>query len=74
MKPRLLFYCQHSLGLGHFVRSLALVEALATRFDVVFFNGGPVPMAMDLPSAVRFVHLPPLRMEEDGGLSGARRG
>jgi predicted glycosyltransferase len=71
MTPRLLFYCQHSLGLGHFVRSLALAEALAERFDVVFFNGGPVPMAMELPRAIRFVHLPPLRMEEDGTLSGA---
>lgn len=70
MTPRLLFYCQHSLGLGHFVRSLALAEALAARFEVVFFNGGPVPMAMELPQAIRFVHLPPLRMEEDGTLSG----
>ena len=70
MIPRLLFYCQHSLGLGHFVRSLALAEALAVQFEVVFFNGGPVPMAMELPPAIRFVHLPPLRMEEDGTLSG----
>ena len=70
MKPRLLFYCQHSLGLGHFVRSLALAEALAERFEVIFFNGGPVPMAIELPADVRFVHLPALRMEEDGSLSG----
>ncbi len=70
MKPRLLFYCQHSLGLGHFVRSLTLAAALADCFDVVFFNGGPVPMAMELPAGIRFVHLPVLRMEEDGTLSG----
>ncbi|TNE32106.1 MAG: hypothetical protein EP350_06525 [Alphaproteobacteria bacterium] len=70
MKPRLLLYCQHSLGLGHFMRSLALAEALVERFEVIFFNGGPVPMAVALPRAIRFVHLPPLRMEEDGSLSG----
>jgi predicted glycosyltransferase len=70
MRLRLLFYCQHSLGLGHFVRSLTLAEALADSFEVVFFNGGPVPMAMELPAGIRFVHLPPLRMEADGSLSG----
>ena len=25
-RPRLLFYCQHSVGLGHLVRSVHLVE------------------------------------------------
>ena len=29
MKPALLFYCQHSVGLGHLMRSYALCEALA---------------------------------------------
>jgi predicted glycosyltransferase len=72
MKPRLLLYCQHSLGLGHFFRSLALAEALAERFDICFFNGGPVPGMATLPDAIQFVHLPPLRMEEDGSLSGDR--
>jgi predicted glycosyltransferase len=70
MKPRLLLYCQHSLGLGHFYRSLTLAEALAEQFDVCFFNGGPVPGMARLPESIRFVHLPPLRMEEDGSLSG----
>jgi predicted glycosyltransferase len=70
MKPRLLLYCQHSLGLGHFYRSLALADALAENFDIVFFNGGPAPALAQLPPAIRFIHLPPLRMEEDGSLSG----
>ena len=29
MKPALLFYCQHCVGLGHLMRSYALAEALA---------------------------------------------
>jgi predicted glycosyltransferase len=70
MKPRLLLYCQHSLGLGHFYRSLTLAEALAEQFDVCFFNGGPVPGLARLPESIRFIHLFPLRMEEDGSLSG----
>ena len=47
MKPRLLFYCQHSLGLGHFVRSLALAEALAANeakidAELIAAQGKPV--------------------------------
>ena len=70
MKPALLLYCQHSLGLGHFVRSLALAEAMTEHFAVTFFNGGPVPEGLALPQGVRFEHLPPLRMLEDGSLAG----
>ncbi len=70
MKPSLLIYCQHSLGLGHFVRSLALAEALTEHFSVVFFNGGPVPQGFVLPDTIRFEHLPPIRMEEDGSIMG----
>ncbi len=70
MKPSLLIYCQHSLGLGHFVRSLALAEALTEHFSVVFFNGGPVPQGFVLPDTIRFEHLPPIRMEDDGSIIG----
>lgn len=70
MKPVALIYCQHSLGLGHFVRSLALAEAVAAHFDVVFLNGGPVPQGFDLPASIRFVHLPALRLQEDGSIAG----
>ena len=35
MKPALLFYCQHSVGLGHLMRSYALCERLAERYRVV---------------------------------------
>jgi predicted glycosyltransferase len=70
MKPNALLYCQHSLGLGHFVRSLTLARALSRAFQVFFINGGPVPQGMDLPDFICFEHLPILRMEEDGSLSG----
>ena len=70
MKPSLLIYCQHSLGLGHFVRSLALAEALTEHFSVVFFNGGPVPQGFVLPDTIRFEHLPPIRMDEDDSIMG----
>lgn len=58
--PTLLFYCQHAVGLGHLVRSLAVAEALTERFDVVFLNGGRFPERTTVPSGVRVVNLPPL--------------
>lgn len=59
-RPALLFYCQHSLGLGHLVRSLALVGALAEHFDVVLLNGGRLPEATVVPDGVELINLVPL--------------
>jgi len=42
-RPRLLFYCQHSLGMGHLIRSFSIADGLAKHFEVVFLNGGPLP-------------------------------
>jgi predicted glycosyltransferase len=67
-RPHLLFYCQHSLGLGHLVRSLALVEELARDFDVVFVSGGELPREFAQPAGVKVVQLPPLAADLDGKL------
>lgn len=64
----LLFYCQHSLGMGHFIRSIALAERLACDFKVIFLNGGALPTGVPFPSSVERIDLPPLGMAEDGGL------
>jgi predicted glycosyltransferase len=70
MKPAALLYCQHSLGMGHFVRSLALAQGIAEYFDLTFINGGPVPDGKVLPDNIHFEHLTPLRMAEDSTLEG----
>lgn len=59
-RPRLLFYCQHSLGLGHLSRSLAVARGLTAYFDVVLLNGGRFPDGTALPAEVAVVNLPPL--------------
>lgn len=64
-RPRLLFHCQHSLGLGHLVRSLALASGLAEHFDVVLLNGGRLPEGTRVPAGVRVVDLPPLGHDAD---------
>ncbi len=63
-RPALLFYCQHSLGIGHLTRSFALAHALAERFDVTFLNGGRLPPGLLLPSRVEMIDLPPLGMDD----------
>jgi predicted glycosyltransferase len=67
-KPTLLFYCQHSLGMGHLVRALTLAESLAEKFVVVFLNGGRFPYNAKPPKDIEIINLPPLGMAEDNQL------
>ena len=67
-RPRLLFYCQHSVGLGHLVRSMNLAEGLAEDFDVTLLNGGPWPRDLPQPASVDIVHLPALGLDADYAL------
>ena len=59
-RPPLLFYCQHSVGLGHLMRSYALCRRLAERFRVVLVCGGALPQDIEPPPDVEIVALPPL--------------
>jgi predicted glycosyltransferase len=68
-RRRLVFYCQHSVGLGHLVRSLALSRALTERFEVVLLCGGTVPDAIATPPGVRLVELPPVGVGADGAFA-----
>jgi predicted glycosyltransferase len=63
-KPVLLFYCQHSLGIGHLTRSFALAQALAPSFEVVFLNGGRLPPGLPVPAQIRIIDLPALGMDD----------
>jgi len=60
---KILFYCQHVLGLGHFMRSLEIVTALAPD-RVVLVSGGP-PVPVPLPAHAREARLPALEMDAD---------
>lgn len=67
-RPSLLLYCQHSLGLGHLSRSLALCEALSRSFHVVLLCGGKLPQVKTPPEGVDLIPLPPLGAAVDGRL------
>ncbi len=58
---KIVFYCQHVLGMGHYFRSLEIIKALAAH-EVVFVVGGP-PAPAAPPEGVRVVRLPALEMD-----------
>lgn len=60
---RIVHYCQHVLGIGHFFRSLEICKALEGH-EVFLVTGGP-RIDTPLPPHVREVCLPGLMMERD---------
>ena len=62
---RVVHYCQHVLGMGHFFRSLEIDKALVNH-DVTLITGG-TPLAITYPEHVNVVELPPLSMDESFG-------
>jgi predicted glycosyltransferase len=62
--PTLLFYCQHSLGIGHLTRSFALAAAMTQHFHVVFVNGGRLPPGLAVPAGIEVIDLPALGMDD----------
>ena len=70
-KKRVLFYCQHVLGMGHLIRSMAIAKALQD-FEVCFVNGGETLPGMEVPPWITVVNLPP--MTSDGEFKELRTG
>lgn len=64
MRPVVYLYCQHSLGMGHLVRSIALARAMTSAFDVHMLSGGQQPEGFAMPDGVTVHHLPALGMRE----------
>jgi predicted glycosyltransferase len=60
---KIVFYCQHVLGIGHFFRSLEICRAL-NRHQVIMVTGGP-RFNIGLPAHLRELQLPALEMDRD---------
>ncbi len=60
---KIIIYCQHVLGLGHFFRTLEIARAMET-FDVILVTGGG-RVEVRLPDHVREVKLPGLMMDKN---------
>ena len=58
---KIVLYCQNLVGIGHYLRSMEICQALKEH-DVIFVTGGP-PIDIPPPSHVRNVRLPGLTMD-----------
>jgi len=66
--PRVLFYVQHLLGIGHLMRSVRICEALSDiNVNVTLVTGG-MPVSGFPPTGIDHVELPPIAVR-DGDFS-----
>ena len=59
---KIIFYCQHVLGIGHLFRSLEICKALSDH-RVILVTGGP-PVDISKPAHVSEYRLPELQMDQ----------
>ena len=62
---KLLFYCQHILGMGHLVRSMEIVRGLMQDFQICFINGGQVIKEFQIPDGIEVVNLPAIKTDSE---------
>ena len=60
---KIIFYCQHVLGVGHLFRALEICKALA-HHDVLLVTGGP-RIDAKIPAHVTVINLPGLQMDQE---------
>ncbi|MFQ5544144.1 MAG: glycosyltransferase, partial [Nitrospiria bacterium] len=63
-KKKVLFYCQHVLGMGHLIRSREIVHGLKD-FEVCFLNGGEIVPGFEFSSEISVVNLPPIKSDAE---------
>mgnify|MGYP001793640633 CR=1 FL=1 len=62
---KLLFYCQHILGMGHLVRSMEIVRGFMSDFQVCFINGGQIIKEFEIPDGVDVINLPAIKTDSE---------
>jgi len=62
---RVMFYCQHVLGMGHLVRSAEIVKALSKDFEVLLVTGGEPTRKFHFPDNIEVLQLRPLKSDAE---------
>ena len=62
---KVLFYCQHILGMGHLIRSMEIVRGLLDDFQVCFINGGQEIEGFPFPEAIDVVQIPAIKTDPE---------
>ncbi len=62
---KVLFYCQHILGIGHLVRSIEITRRLIRDFQVCFINGGQIIQGFEIPPSVNLINIPAIKTDPE---------
>lgn len=62
---KLMFYCQHILGMGHLIRSMEIARGLTADFEVYFINGGEIVQGFQPPPSVSVINLPAIKTDTE---------
>lgn len=62
---KVMFYCQHILGIGHLIRSMEIVKGLLDHFEVCFINGGQIVEDFPVPTGIKLVNLPAIKTDAE---------
>ena len=63
--PKLMFYCQHILGMGHLIRSIEIVRGLIPDFQICFINGGQVIKEFEFPQGIEVINIPAVKTDTE---------
>ncbi len=62
---KVMFYCQHILGMGHLIRSVEIVKGLIPNFEICFINGGQVIPEFEFPSEIEVINIPAVKTDSE---------
>ena len=62
---KVMFYCQHILGMGHLIRSVEIVKGLIPDFEICFINGGQVIPEFEFPPEIEVINIPAVKTDSE---------
>ena len=62
---KVMFYCQHILGMGHLIRSVEIVKGLIRDLQICFINGGQVIPEFEFPTEIEVINIPAVKTDRE---------
>jgi predicted glycosyltransferase len=60
---KIMFYCQHIVGMGHLIRTTEIIRGLVSDFQVCLINGGEIIDEFPLPVSVEVINIPAIKTD-----------
>ena len=62
---KVMFYCQHILGMGHLIRSVEIVKGLIPDYQICFINGGQIIPEFEFPTEIEVINIPAVKTNSE---------